>query len=148
MEFIHRKKEIAILRSIRDRSRTEPCWPILTVRRRIGKTSLVMNELRNVVKRDAKRINLDLLAKKRDVLHEKSWLESEKGFLPWSLPCRHVGHRTVRSVLEKGTFNLDSSFEFSCRAAEIAEYAEIASKTASFRPKRIRGDRKEIYPNG
>ncbi|MBQ7187958.1 MAG: ATP-binding protein [Kiritimatiellae bacterium] len=58
MEFIHRNKEIAKLRSIRDRSRNGPCWPILTGRRRIGKTSLVMNELRNVVKRDAKRINL------------------------------------------------------------------------------------------
>ena len=43
MEFIDRKKEIARLRSIRDRSRNTACWTILTGRRRVGKTSLVMN---------------------------------------------------------------------------------------------------------
>ena len=35
MEFIDRKKEIARLRSIRDRSRNTACWTILTGRRRV-----------------------------------------------------------------------------------------------------------------
>ena len=43
MEFIDRKNEIEKLRIIRDRSRNGACWTILTGRRRVGKTSLVMN---------------------------------------------------------------------------------------------------------
>ena len=43
MDFIDRKNEIEKLRSIRDRSRNGACWTILTGRRRVGKTSLVMN---------------------------------------------------------------------------------------------------------
>ncbi len=43
MDFIDRKNEIEKLRGIRDRSRNGACWTILTGRRRVGKTSLVMN---------------------------------------------------------------------------------------------------------
>ena len=43
MEFVDRKKEIEKLRSIRERSRNGACWTVLTGRRRVGKTSLVMN---------------------------------------------------------------------------------------------------------
>ena len=43
MDFIDRKSEIEKLRSIRARSRNGACWTILTGRRRVGKTSLVMN---------------------------------------------------------------------------------------------------------
>ena len=43
MEFVDRKKEIEKLCSIRERSRSGACWTVLTGRRRVGKTSLVMN---------------------------------------------------------------------------------------------------------
>ena len=42
--------------------------------------------------------------------------------------------------------NLDSSFGFSRRAAETAEYAEKVPKTEAFRSPHTRYDRKRIYP--
>ena len=42
MEFFDREREIAKLREIRERAREGACWTVLTGRRRIGKTELVM----------------------------------------------------------------------------------------------------------
>ena len=41
MRFFDRKKEIALLREIRDRSREVAQFSVVTGRRRVGKTSLI-----------------------------------------------------------------------------------------------------------
>ena len=43
MKFYDREREIAKLRKIRERARSRACWTIITGRRRVGKTLLVIN---------------------------------------------------------------------------------------------------------
>ncbi len=58
---------------------------------------------------------------------------------------RHLGRSPLRT---EGPFNLDSSFGFSRRAAEVAGFAEKVSKTEAFRsPNAHCYDRTDVRPN-